>query len=57
MLAETICTQGFLEYYHILVSKQKLDHIVIDKGHLTITASDYWPYIAQLGWYIRQVRT
>jgi hypothetical protein len=55
--AETACIQGFLEYYHILVSKQKLDCIIIDKGYLTITASDYRLYIAQLGWYVQQVRT
>jgi hypothetical protein len=55
--AEAACTQGFLEYCHILVSKQKLDRIVIDEGHLTITASDYRPCMAQLGWYVRQVRT
>jgi hypothetical protein len=49
MLAEITCIQGFLEYYHILVNKQKLDRIIIDEGHLTITASNYRPYIAQLG--------
>jgi superfamily II DNA helicase RecQ len=49
ILAETTCTQGFLEYYHILVSKQKLDRIVIDEGYLTITASDYRLCMAQLG--------
>ena len=46
MSAEAAYTQGFLEYYHILVSKQKLDRIVIDEGHLIITASDYRPYMA-----------
>jgi len=55
--AEAVCTQGFLEYCHVLVSKQKLDRIVIDEGHLTITASDYRPCMAQLGWYVRQIRT
>ena len=30
---------------------------IFDEGHLTITANDYRPYMAQLGWYIRQVRT
>jgi hypothetical protein len=49
MSAETTCIQGFLEYYYILVSKQKLDRIVIDKGYLIITASDYRPCMAQLG--------
>jgi hypothetical protein len=49
MSAEIIYTQGFLEYYYILVNKQKLDRIIIDEGHLTITASDYRPCMAQLG--------
>ncbi|KAG4427332.1 hypothetical protein IFR05_017185, partial [Cadophora sp. M221] len=48
--AEAACTQGFLEYCHLQVSKQKLDRIVIDESHLTITASDYRPCMAQLGW-------
>ena len=30
---------------------------MINKGHLTITASNYRPCIAQLGWYVRQIRT
>ena len=55
--AEAACTQGFLEYCHVLVSKQRLERIVIDEGHLTITASDYRPCMAQLGWYVRQIRT
>jgi superfamily II DNA helicase RecQ len=55
--AEAACTQGFLEYCHVLVRKQKLERIIIDEGHLTITASDYRPCMAQLGWYVRQVRT
>lgn len=46
--AEAACSQSFLEYAHILVSKQKLDRIMLDECHLTITASD---------WYVRQVRT
>lgn len=57
MSAEAACTQGFLEYCYIQVSKQKLDRIVIDESHLTIIASDYRPCMAQLGWYVRQVRT
>lgn len=55
--AEAACSQSFLEYAHVLVSKQKLDRIVLDECHLTIIASDYRPCMAQLGWYIRQVRT
>jgi hypothetical protein len=55
--AEAACTQGFLEYCHVLVGRQKLDRIIIDEAHLTITASDYRSCMAQLGWYVRQVRT
>jgi hypothetical protein len=55
--AEAACTQSFLEYCHQEVSKQRLARIIVDKGYLTITASDYRPYIGQLGWYIRQIRT
>ena len=44
--AEAACTQGFLEYCHVLVSKQKLDRIVINKGYLTITTSNYRLYMA-----------
>jgi superfamily II DNA helicase RecQ len=57
MSAEAACTQSFLECCHIQVSKQRLARIVVDEGHLTITASDYRPCMAQPGWYIRQVRT
>jgi superfamily II DNA helicase RecQ len=55
--AEAVCTQGFLEYCHLLINRQQLDRIVIDESHLTITASDYRPCMAQLGWYVRQIRT
>ena len=47
--AEAACTQGFLEYCHIQVSKQRLARIVVDEGHLTIIASDYRLCMAQLG--------
>ena len=47
--AEAAYTQSFLEYCHLLISKQKLDRIAIDEAHLTITASDYRPRIAQFG--------
>ncbi|PQE16365.1 telomere-associated recQ-like helicase protein [Rutstroemia sp. NJR-2017a BVV2] len=55
--AEAACTASFLEYCNLQVSKQTLDRIVIDESHLTITASDYRPCMAQLGWYVRQIRT
>jgi hypothetical protein len=41
MFAKAACTQGFLEYCYIQVSKQELARIVVNKGHLTIIASDY----------------
>ena len=47
--AEAACSQSFLEYAHVLVSKQKLDRIVLDECHLTIIASNYRPCMAQLG--------
>jgi hypothetical protein len=43
-----MCTKTFLNYTRGLVSRQKLDRIVIDKGHLIITTSDYCLCIAQL---------
>lgn len=55
--AEAVCTEAFLTYACVLVSRQKLDRIVIDEGHLTITTSDYRQCMAQLGWYIRQIET
>jgi hypothetical protein len=48
ILAEAMCTKTFLNYTRGLVSRQKLDRIVIDKGHLIITTSDYCLCIAQL---------
>ena len=56
MSAEAACTEGFLEYIRLLVSRQQLDRIVVDECYLIITAGDYCVYISQLGWYIRQVR-
>jgi superfamily II DNA helicase RecQ len=55
--AEAACTQSFLEYCHQEVSKQRLERIVVDEAHLTVTASDYRPCMGQLGWYVRQIRT
>ena len=53
VLVEAVYTETFLDYTRDLVNRQKLDRIVINKGHLTITTSDYYPYMAQLDWYIR----
>jgi len=55
--AEAVCTQGFLEYAYALVLQQKLDRIVLDECHLTITANDYRPCMLQLSWYVRQIKT
>jgi hypothetical protein len=49
MLVEAIYTKTFLDYTYGLVSRQKLDRIIINKGYLIITISDYRPYMAQLG--------
>jgi hypothetical protein len=45
IVAEAIYTETFLDYARGLVNRQKLDRIVIDKGYLTITTSDYRPCI------------
>ncbi|KAH7189860.1 hypothetical protein DER44DRAFT_679617 [Fusarium oxysporum] len=37
--------------------RQRLDRIVIDECHLTITASYYRRSISQLAWHVRQIRT
>ena len=55
--AETVCTEGFLDYAKRLVLRQQLDRIIIDECHLTITARDYRPCLSQLGWFIRQIQT
>jgi superfamily II DNA helicase RecQ len=55
--AEDVCTSDFLDYAHALVRRQALDRIIVDEGHLTITANDYRRWMAQLWWYMRQVRT
>jgi hypothetical protein len=46
MSTKALYSESFLEYTYVLVSKQKLDRIIIDKCHLTITASNYRPCIA-----------
>ena len=55
--AEAAYIDGFLDYAHRLVDRQQLDRIVIDKCHLTITASNYRRSIAILAWHLRQIRT
>jgi hypothetical protein len=44
--AEAVCTETFLDYTRSLVSQQKLDRIMIDKGYLTIITSNYYLCIA-----------
>ena len=46
---EAIYTETFLDYARGLVSRQKLDRIVINEDYLIITTSNYCPYIVQLG--------
>ncbi|KAH6975566.1 telomere-associated recQ-like helicase [Ilyonectria destructans] len=55
--AETACTNGFLEYANRLIDRQRLDRIVVDECHLTITASDYRRSMSQLAWHVRRIRT
>jgi superfamily II DNA helicase RecQ len=57
MSAEAACTESFLEYANRLADRQRLDRIVIDECHLTITANDYRRCMSQLGWYVRRVQT
>lgn len=57
MSAVAACTESFLEYAHLLVSRQQLDPIVINESHLIVTASNYRASMSQLGWYVRQIRT
>ncbi|KAH7194983.1 hypothetical protein DER44DRAFT_794060 [Fusarium oxysporum] len=48
ILAEAACIEAFLEYANRLSDRQRLDRIVIDECHLTITASCYRRSISQL---------
>lgn len=53
--AEAACTERFLEYVSLLHSRQRLDRIVVDECHLTVTASDYHRSMSRLGWFVRSV--
>ena len=46
VLVKAIYTETFLDYARGLVSRQKLDRIIINEGYLTITTSDYRPCMA-----------
>ncbi|OAQ57815.2 DEAD/DEAH box helicase domain-containing protein [Pochonia chlamydosporia 170] len=54
--AEAACTETFVGYAHRLESRQRLDRIVIDECHLTITAT-FRRSMRQLSSYVRRVRT
>jgi superfamily II DNA or RNA helicase len=54
--AEAACTRSFLDYAHRLEGQQRLDRIVIDECHLTVTAT-YRKSMMQLGSFVRQIRT
>lgn len=54
--AEAACTITFLEYVQRLQSRQRLDRIIVDECHLTITAT-YRKCMKKLGSYVRQVPT
>ena len=54
--AEAACTRSFLEYAHRLECRQRLDRIVVDECHLTVTAR-YRKSMRNLGSYVRQIRT
>jgi superfamily II DNA helicase RecQ len=54
--AEAASTQDFFKYARTLVSQQKLDRIVVDECHLTITAAGYRQSIVDLV-AIRSLRT
>ena len=53
---EAASTKDFLKYAQSLVTQQKLDRIVIDECHLTITAAEYRPSVIELA-VIRSLRT
>jgi superfamily II DNA helicase RecQ len=53
---EAASTKDFLKYAQSLVTQQKLDRIVIDECHLTVTAAEYRPSIVELA-VVRSLRT
>jgi superfamily II DNA helicase RecQ len=54
--AEAASTRDFLKYARALISQQKLDRIVVDECHLTITAAGYRKSMVDLA-AIRGLRT
>ncbi|KAG6018536.1 hypothetical protein E4U19_000267 [Claviceps sp. Clav32 group G5] len=55
--AEEACSAAFLQYAHKLTISQKLDRIVVDECHLTITANSFRRCMSELGDIVRQVQT
>ncbi|KAI7349578.1 hypothetical protein KC320_g5979 [Hortaea werneckii] len=54
--AEAVSSKQFMKYARRLITEQKLDRIVIDECHLTVTAAEYRPGIVELT-AIRSLRT
>ena len=55
--AEAASTPQFLHYARGLQDNQKLDRVIIDECHLTITANDYRQSMETLSWALRELRT
>lgn len=53
---EAASTRDFLKYARLLVNQQRLDRIVVDECHLTVTAVEYRPSMVDLT-MIRLLRT
>jgi superfamily II DNA helicase RecQ len=53
---EAASTRDFIKYAQGLVRHQKLDRIVVDESHLTVTAAEYRPAIVDVA-TIRCLRT
>ena len=54
---EAAITLAFKEYANRLLQQQRLDRIVIDECHLTLTARSYRRSMMQLAWHVRDVET
>ncbi|KAM0714674.1 hypothetical protein Q7P37_003053 [Cladosporium fusiforme] len=54
--AEAASSKDFIKYARRLIAEQKLDRIVIDECHLTVTAAEYRPSMVELT-AIRSLRT
>ena len=54
--AEAVSSKDFMKYARRLIAEQKLDRIVVDECHLTVTAAEYRPSIIELT-AIRSLRT